>query len=87
MTGAGLLTTTLVGKQLDLLREMVPRATTFAYLTDPRGTAGVDGRAEIAAAAKSHGAPRLIGGACQRMAAHVVRLPRLTLKAGRKAGH
>jgi hypothetical protein len=35
---------------------------------------------------KSHGVPRLIGGACQRIAAHVVRLPRLTLKAGRKAG-
>ena len=39
MTGAGLLTTALVGKQLDLLREMAPRATTFAYLTDPRATA------------------------------------------------
>src|SRR6516162_429715 len=35
---------------------------------------------------KSHGLPRLIGGACRCMAAHVLRLPRLTLKAGRKAG-
>jgi hypothetical protein len=35
---------------------------------------------------KSHSVPRLIGGACRRMAAHVLRLPRLTLKAGRKAG-
>ena len=35
---------------------------------------------------KSHGVPRLIGGACRRIAAHVVRLPRLTLKAGRRAG-
>jgi hypothetical protein len=35
---------------------------------------------------KSHGVPRLIGGACRRIAAYVVRLPRLTLKAGRKAG-
>jgi hypothetical protein len=35
---------------------------------------------------KSHGVPRLIGGACRRIATHVVRLPRLTLKAGSKAG-
>ena len=35
---------------------------------------------------KSHGVPRLIGGACRRMAAHVQRLLRLTLKAGCKAG-
>ena len=35
---------------------------------------------------KSHGVPRLMGGACRCMAAHVLRLPRLTLKAGRKAG-
>jgi hypothetical protein len=34
---------------------------------------------------KSHDVPRLIGGACWRKAAHVVRLPRLTLKAGYKA--
>ena len=36
---------------------------------------------------KSHSVPRLIGGACRCMAAHVVRLPRLTLKAGRRAGY
>jgi hypothetical protein len=35
---------------------------------------------------KSHGVPRLIGGACRCMAAHVLRLTHLTLKAGRKAG-
>jgi hypothetical protein len=35
---------------------------------------------------KSHGVPRLIGGACRCMAAHMQRLPRLTLKAGRRAG-
>jgi hypothetical protein len=35
---------------------------------------------------KSYGVPHLIGGACRRIAAHVLRLPRLTLKAGRKAG-
>jgi hypothetical protein len=35
---------------------------------------------------KSHGVPRLIGGVCRCMAAHVQRLPRLTLKAGCKAG-
>jgi hypothetical protein len=31
-------------------------------------------------------APRLIGRACRCIAAHVERLPRLTLKAGRRAG-
>ena len=36
---------------------------------------------------KSHGQRAGIGGACRCMAAHVVRLPRLTLKAGRKAGY
>jgi hypothetical protein len=35
---------------------------------------------------KSHGAPRLIGGACRCMAAHVVRQSRLTLNGGRKLG-
>jgi hypothetical protein len=34
----------------------------------------------------SRGAPRLIGGACRCMAAHVERRPRLTLKAGHRAG-
>jgi len=36
---------------------------------------------------KPHGERVGIGGACRRMAAHVERLPRLTLKAGRKAGY
>jgi hypothetical protein len=35
---------------------------------------------------KSHGVPRLIGGAYRPIAAHVQRRPRLTLKVGRKAG-
>ena len=35
---------------------------------------------------KSHGVPGLIGGACRCMAAHMERLPRLTLKVGRRAG-
>jgi hypothetical protein len=35
---------------------------------------------------KSHGQRVGIGGACRCMAAHVQRLPRLTLKAGRRAG-
>ena len=35
---------------------------------------------------KSRGVPRLIVGACRRMAAHVERLPRLILKAGCRAG-
>jgi len=44
------------------------------------------GRARSAASIKSHDVPRLIGGACRRIAAYVLRLPRLTLKAGCKAG-
>ena len=36
---------------------------------------------------KSRGEAVGIGGACRRIAAYVVRLPRLTLKAGRKAGY
>ena len=35
---------------------------------------------------KSHGAPRLIARAWLRIASHGGRLPRLTLKAGRKEG-
>ena len=53
MTGAALLTTALVGKQLDLLREMVPRATTFAYLTDPRVPTAGETTSDIAAAARA----------------------------------
>jgi putative ABC transport system substrate-binding protein len=52
MTGAALLTTALVGKQLDLLREMVPRATTFTYLTIP-GPLAEETTRDIAAAARA----------------------------------
>ena len=52
MTGAALLTTALVGKHLDLLREMVPRATTFAYLTVP-GSGAEETTRDIAAAARA----------------------------------
>ena len=53
MTGAALLTTALVGKQLDLLREMVPRATTFVYLTDSRVPTAGETTSDIAAAARA----------------------------------
>jgi putative ABC transport system substrate-binding protein len=39
MTGVTSLSAELMGKRLDLLRELVPSATTVAYLTDP--TAGI----------------------------------------------
>jgi putative ABC transport system substrate-binding protein len=50
MTGAGMLSTALVGKQLNLLREMVPRATTFGYLTLPGQRAEETTRNIVAAA-------------------------------------
>src|SRR5215472_9008851 len=53
MTGAALLTTALVGKQLDLLREMVPRATTFTYLTDSQIRTAAETTSDIAAAARA----------------------------------
>jgi len=60
MTGAALLTTGLVGKQLDLLREMVPRATTFAYLIEGSNPQNLRSRgptagetSDIAAAARA----------------------------------
>ena len=53
MTGAALLSTGLVSKQLDLVREMVPRATTFAYLTDSRVPTAGETTSDIAAAARA----------------------------------
>ena len=53
MTGAALLTTALVGKQLDLLREMVPRTMTFTYLTDSQITTARETTSDIAVAARA----------------------------------
>jgi putative ABC transport system substrate-binding protein len=50
LTGAALLTTELVSKQLDLLREMAPQATTFAYLV--QGSRAEE-TSDIAAAARA----------------------------------
>jgi putative ABC transport system substrate-binding protein len=52
MTGTALLSTALVGKELDLLREMVPRTTTFTYLTGP-GPRAEETTRGIAAAARA----------------------------------
>jgi putative ABC transport system substrate-binding protein len=53
MTGVALLTTALVGKQLDLLRKMVPQATTFAYLTvTTAGLGAEETTGDIAAAVR-----------------------------------
>ena len=65
ITGVTFLTSKLAGKRLDLLRELVPRATTVAYLSDPRlqnadestndvlAAAGVLGRQIIVVEARS----------------------------------
>src|SRR5215467_10004046 len=47
-----MLSTALVGKQLNLLRDLVPRATTFAYLTQ-RGPRAEETTRDIAAAARA----------------------------------
>jgi putative ABC transport system substrate-binding protein len=64
MTGAALLTTALVGKQLDLLCEMVPQATTFAYLTDSRVPTAGETTSHIAATARALNRNLTIAEAC-----------------------
>jgi putative tryptophan/tyrosine transport system substrate-binding protein len=44
MTGMAILSTDLTGKQLGLLHEIAPLATTFAYLSDPRAKPNPEGR-------------------------------------------
>src|SRR5262245_34268713 len=57
VTGVVFINATVVGKRLDLLRQLVPKARTITMLVNP-GTAETDGeRAEVQAAAQAVGPP------------------------------
>src|SRR5262249_54888278 len=60
MTGVTLLSSDLTGKQLSLLREMAPLATTIAYLTDPRELNSEAMTKDMLAAARTLGRQALI---------------------------
>src|SRR5262249_32248845 len=49
VTGISFLTVDLAGKRLDLLRKLLPQATTVAFLADPR-TPGIEEQANVRAA-------------------------------------
>jgi putative ABC transport system substrate-binding protein len=51
VTGVTFITTELMAKRLDLLREMAPQAATVAYLTDTRSVVGQEMLSEMLAAA------------------------------------
>jgi putative ABC transport system substrate-binding protein len=55
ITGVMFRTTELMAKRLDLLHELVPQATTVAYLTDTRSVAGQDMMRDVVAAAAKLG--------------------------------
>src|SRR5215470_14732457 len=55
ITGVALLSSALVSKQLDLLHEMVPGATTFGYLSDPRTHMADEVTSDLAAASRALG--------------------------------
>jgi putative ABC transport system substrate-binding protein len=55
ITGVTFLTTELMAKRLDLLRELTPQATTIAYLADLRSIAGQEMQRDMLAAAGALG--------------------------------
>src|SRR6478672_13730736 len=61
VTGVTFLTTELMAKRLELLREMIPSATTIAYLTDPRAGASVGMLRDTLAAADVLGLKLIVG--------------------------
>jgi putative ABC transport system substrate-binding protein len=61
VTGVTFLTTELMAKRLDLLRELIPSATTIAYLTDPRAGASVGMLRDTLAAADVLGLKLIVG--------------------------
>jgi putative ABC transport system substrate-binding protein len=61
VTGVTFLTTELMAKRLDLLRELLPRATTIAYLTDPRAGASATMLRDTLAAADVLGLKLVVG--------------------------
>jgi putative ABC transport system substrate-binding protein len=63
MTGVALMSTLIVSKQLDLLHEMVPRATTFGYLFPGRVRTAEEQRSDISdiiAASRALGAELVV---------------------------
>jgi putative ABC transport system substrate-binding protein len=61
VTGVTFLTTVLMAKRLDLLRELIPRATTIAYLTDLRAGASSGLLRDTVAAAATLGLKLIVG--------------------------
>jgi len=55
ITGATFFTASLGAKRLGLLRELVPKATTIALLSDPDNPASVSDRSDVGAAARTIG--------------------------------
>jgi putative tryptophan/tyrosine transport system substrate-binding protein len=55
ITGAALITAELVGKQLDLLHQMVPRAAILGYLSDPSISTSEETTSDIVAASRALG--------------------------------
>jgi putative ABC transport system substrate-binding protein len=53
ITGVALIAGELVGKQLDLLHQMVPRAAIFGYLYDPRISTSEETASDIVAASRA----------------------------------
>ena len=60
MTGVALLSSELISKQLDLLREMAPLATTVAYIQDPRARNYEEPMREVLGAAYAVGRQAII---------------------------
>jgi putative ABC transport system substrate-binding protein len=60
MTGVALMSTLIVGKQLNLLHDMVPRATTFGYLYPGRAEDQTSDISDIVAASRTLGVELVI---------------------------
>ena len=60
MTGISLISNELTAKRLDLLREMIPGATTIAYLTDPRVSGAEEETSDMVSAARALGLKAVI---------------------------
>jgi ABC-type uncharacterized transport system substrate-binding protein len=62
LTGASFFTLALEAKRLELLHELIPKATIIAYLTNPNGPNGELGLREIETAARTLGQQILVLG-------------------------
>jgi putative ABC transport system substrate-binding protein len=60
MTGLAALSSEVIGKRLDLLREIAPSATTVAYITDPRAQDSEEPTKAMLAAARALGRQAMI---------------------------